>query len=195
VITAIDERIVRRVEIGTRRLVVMDDVFRTDDIDVLYQFLQRLPYRLDDVDTDQTAYSRHWKAELPTALIASNGIFRQCVSLTHELMKPGAYEPERVHSNLHLYGDMQFPHVDLAGGVTALYYANPEWDEKWLGETIFYNEDRDPQYAVAPRPGRLVVFDGDIVHRGGVPSRECYQPRISVAFKFVPAPPADSANR
>jgi hypothetical protein len=35
---------------------------------------------------------------------------------------------------LHLYADIQFPHVDLPGGVTALYYANPEWDEKWMGK-------------------------------------------------------------
>jgi hypothetical protein len=28
------------------------------------------------------------------------------------------------------------------------------------------------------------VFDGGIVHRGGVPSRSCFAARLSVAFKF-----------
>ena len=92
---------------------------------------------------------------------------------------------ERVHVNLHMYGDMQFPHGDLPGGVTLLYYANPEWKENWMGETIFYDDSRDPVVAVAPRPGRVAIFDGDLVHRGGVPSRECYGPRISIAFKYL----------
>ena len=101
-------------------------------------------------------------------------------------MQGGTYRLARVHSNLHLYGDLQFPHLDLKGGVTAVYFANPEWEEKWQGETIFYDDRREPLYALAPRPGRLAVFQADILHRAGVPSRECFRPRISVAFKFVP---------
>jgi len=31
---------------------------------------------------------------------------------------------------------------------------------------------------------RLQAHDADIVHRAGVPSRQCYESRISVAFKF-----------
>jgi SM-20-related protein len=111
-------------------------------------------------------------------------VFGRCIELTRQLWASTHVELARVHSNLHLYGDMQFPHTDEPGGVTALYYANPEWDENWLAETIFYDENREPTYAVAPKPGRLAVFDADILHRAGVPSRQCYVSRISVAFKF-----------
>ncbi len=71
-------------------------------------------------------------------------------------------------------------------GITALYYANPDWNEHWLGETIFYDEERQPVHAVGVKPGRLAIFHSNILHRAGVPSRECFEPRLSVAFTFVP---------
>ena len=66
---------------------------------------------------------------------------------------------------------MAFPHRDTDGGVTAIYYANPVWEANWQGETVFYDERREPIHLVAPTPGRLAIFDGDIVHRVGAVSR------------------------
>jgi SM-20-related protein len=183
----------RRLTIGQRQLLVLDGLFPAKDIVSLHEFLTRLPYRLNDSDSDKTAYSRHWKAELPVDMALATPVFSRCVQLTHELIAADL-ELRRVHSNLHLYGDMQFPHVDLCGGATTLYYANPEWHENWLGETVFYDENREPVHAVAPKPGRLVLFHADILHRAGVPSRECYEPRISVAFKFLPASFASASS-
>ena len=80
---------------------------------------------------------------------------------------------------------MQFPHHDITPGMTWLYYSNPVWEPNWMGETTFYDSDQEPIYAVFPKPGRVVVFAGDILHRGGVPSRECVEARRSVAFKFL----------
>jgi SM-20-related protein len=182
-----DLHISRRLQFQQGQALVLDGLFSSQDIASAYGFLEQLPYRLNDVDSAETGYSRHWKAELPAGLALKTPLFRQCVEVTNQLMNAKPLRLCRVHSNLHLYGDMQFPHVDLEGGVTALYYANPEWEEKWLGETVFYDETREPFFTVAPKPGRLVLFDGDILHRAGVPSRECFQARISVAFKFVPA--------
>jgi hypothetical protein len=54
-----------------------------------------------------------------------------------------------------------------------------------MGETIFYDLRREFIYAVFPKPGRVVVSAADILHRGGVPSRECVEARRSVAFKFL----------
>jgi hypothetical protein len=54
-----------------------------------------------------------------------------------------------------------------------------------MGETIFYDSHSEPVYAVLPMPGRVVVFGADILHRGGVPSRECVEAKRSLAFKFL----------
>ena len=174
----------RCLPIAERKVLILDGLFPVTDIGSLHGFLEQLPYRLNDVDSLETAYARHWKAELPLNMGPLAPMFRTCVDLTHELVPDQTLRLRRVHSNLRLYGDVQFPHTDLAGGVTTLYYANPEWDENWMGETVFYDQNREPIYAVAPKPGRVVVFDADIVHRAGVPSPECHYLRITVAFKF-----------
>jgi hypothetical protein len=54
-----------------------------------------------------------------------------------------------------------------------------------MGETIFYDLQAEPIYAVFPKPGRVVVFAADILHRGGIPSRECAEARRSLVFKFL----------
>ena len=70
------------------------------------------------------------------------------------------------------------PHTDLKDGFTLLYYANPSagWDpRKCQGETIFYTGDDDPLYAIAPREGRIVLFEGNgnVCHRAGITIDEC----------------------
>ena len=90
----------------------------------------------------------------------------------------------RIYANLNMFGDYQFAHRD-GDGFTALLFANPKWDEDWGGEIIFYSHDTSPvDHAIRPRPGRMVLFDGHIRHRGGVPSKFCHEPRITLAIKF-----------
>jgi hypothetical protein len=39
-------------------------------------------------------------------------------------------------------------------------------------------------YAIEPRPGRMVLFPGEIPHRAGAPSRACYTHRLTIGHKF-----------
>ena len=178
--------ITRRIEINGMQLMVVDGLFAEADIRSLYRFLRDLPYQLDDVASDETLYVKHWKAEFPPALAEGTPVLRDCIRTARALMVGDHYGLDRCYTNMILYGDFQGPHTDPRGGITALYYANPEWKEHWLGETIFYDEERQPVHAVGVKPGRLAIFHSDILHRAGVPSRECFEPRLSVAFTFVP---------
>ena len=93
----------------------------------------------------------------------------------------------RCYCNLIVFGDMTYPHRDCAPGaqdVTALYYANAHWDRSWGGETMFYDARGDTALAINPRPGRLVLFRGAIEHCTGVPSRACFESRLTIACKF-----------
>src|ERR1700692_3903568 len=94
--------VTRCLTIGTKQLFVLDGLFSPKDIVSLHQFLGRLPYRLNDIDSVETAYSRHWKAELPSAMASQSPLFRQCVELTYELIPNNKLRLTRVHSNLHL---------------------------------------------------------------------------------------------
>jgi SM-20-related protein len=181
--TVTGAQVSRRIEVGTHRVVVVDGLFTDEAIAGVYRFLKTLPYSLRDYDSEDTADMRHWLSELPNGLAAGTPVLRECIKETEAQSAPSLLRPVRVHANLVTYGDTMFPHQDSDRGVTAIYYANPSWAEAWQGETVFY-DGSEPVHTVAPRPGRLAIFDGAIFHRSGVPSRLCREPRITVAFKF-----------
>ncbi len=179
----------RKHEIGGRPIFVIDDLFDTTFVRMVYHFMHRLPFSLSDYDKPETEHVRHWKYEfdpvsLPSIPVVPELVSR-VVSMCKEICPSRGLKLNRMHCNLHFYGDIHQPHTDLTPGLTALYFANPRWDTNWTGETIFYDDSVEPLYAVIPRPGRLIVYSADILHRGGVPSRECTEPRITVAFKFL----------
>lgn len=106
-----------------------------------------------------------------------------------EDMFPGeAFAVERVYVNSALHDDMYFAHRDCPqniANITVLYYGNTEWHADWGGETLFFNDHHDAELAVTPRPGRLVISRGAILHRGGVPLKACNQARFTVACKLT----------
>lgn len=174
----------RHLAIGTGQLFVLDGLFRDEAIASLFEFVRKLPYNLRDYDSEETSSVRHWLAELPIPLVEGTPVLRDCIQAAHVLAAPAPLRLVRAHANLVTYGDIMFPHQDSDRGVTAIYYANPTWDVAWQGETVFYAADGEPVHTVAPRPGRVAVFDGALFHRSGVPSRACPGPRITVALKF-----------
>ena len=74
-------------------------------------------------------------------------------------------------------------HTD-PGGCTYMFYLNHEWDESWGGHTEFKNDNIMER--VAPKPGRLVIFDARWNHRGTEPSSlmpDRVVGRMSIAFQ------------
>jgi SM-20-related protein len=182
-----EQYVSRRYTIGERQIVVLDGVFEAGDVKSLHSFLERALYRCNESDTPETPHNRNWVTYLPEELNAKMPVLSRCVQLAREFGKSEPLKVDRTYVNLNRFGDMQYSHHDGASGVTALYYANSEWHDHWGGETVFYDEKREPVYLVAPRPGRLALFHSPIVHRGGVPSRDCWEARLTVAFKLEPA--------
>ena len=132
--------------------------------------------------------------DIPPETIA-NDTFLRGLRKTVERLFPGEqFTDQRAYVNCSVYGDAYHIHRDCAAHerhVTALYYANLEWQPDWGGETIYYNDDEDAQFAITPRPGRLVIARGALLHRGNTPTRSCYEERYTLAYKlkFVgPAP-------
>ena len=58
------------------------------------------------------------------------------------------------------------------------------WKPDWGGETIFYKDDHDAVLAVTPRAGRLVISRSAILHRGSVPTHDCHEARLTIAYKL-----------
>lgn len=87
---------------------------------------------------------------------------------------------QRVSINLFLVGEKPYYHND-GNVITCLFYISPEYDDDEGGETQFLNDDNI--IGIKAKPGRLVVFDGKIVHRATTFRNN---PRITVALKFIP---------
>lgn len=97
----------------------------------------------------------------------------------------GSLVSDRAQVNYSNFGDVQHIHRDTNAVITMVYFANAVWKSDWMGELMFYDHsEREVVHAVTPVPGRLVVFDSQLPHRGGVPSRTCLHPRVTVAVKL-----------
>ena len=67
------------------------------------------------------------------------------------------------------------PHVDLPGKHTVVIYYVNDAD----GPTVFFNKAGNIIKSVEPKKGRVVIFDGEILHGGGIPKNG---PRCLVNF-------------
>ena len=125
------------------------------------------------------------------ASVSPDGVIAPVISV---MFAGERFKPQRAYINHSVYGDAYHMHRDLSA-VTVLYYANLFWESDWGGETIFFDDNNDAQTVVSPRPGRMVVSRGAILHRGTVPTRACHEERYTVAYKLLSGNPADDPPR
>lgn len=125
--------------------------------------------------------------------IIPNDVFLQSLRRIAEQVFPTErFTDQRAYVNSSVFGDGYYTHRDCGPDekhVTALYYANTEWHADWGGETIYFNDAEDAELVVSPKPGRVVVARGAILHRGGVPARICHEERYTLAYKLNYAGP------
>lgn len=126
-------------------------------------------------------------SDIPMEKIAADPFLRGLKQTVERLFPAEQFTDQRAYVNCSVYGDGYYVHRDCAAheaNVTALYYANLEWKPDWGGETIYYNDDEDAELAITPRPGRLVIARGALLHRGNVPTRACHEERYTLAYKL-----------
>jgi hypothetical protein len=167
---------------------VLDGQIRPALFDQVEGTFGSLPYILHDTDRPDTAHARHLVHRF-----ADGGATNRVVAFVeerarHALQRLGlsAGPLQRAYVNLTLHGDHQYAHVD-GDEWTALLFLCREWHTDWGGELLFYPNDGPAGLAVGvePRPGRLVLFDGQLLHRGGCPTRRCDGPRMTLAVKLA----------
>lgn len=86
----------------------------------------------------------------------------------------------RMYINCFVPAENPYYHID-GEGLTFLYYPNVDWDLQQGGETQFYIDESI--YGIVPKPNRMVVFDGMILHRA---TSFRNQHRFTVAIKYSP---------
>ena len=86
----------------------------------------------------------------------------------------------RAYINLFAPNEVCYPHTDGCH-TTALFYCNFNPQIEDCGETVFFKDDEIIK-TVLPKTGRMVLFDGDILHSAR-PLNNDY--RYTVALKMV----------
>jgi Rps23 Pro-64 3,4-dihydroxylase Tpa1-like proline 4-hydroxylase len=125
--------------------------------------------------------------DIPNERIAADSFLCSLKQTVERLFPAERFADQRAYVNCSVYGDSYYLHRDCPPQeqhVTALYYANLEWQPDWGGETLYFTDDEDAELAISPRRGRLVIARGAILHRGTVPARGCYEERYTLAYKL-----------
>jgi SM-20-related protein len=174
--------------IDGRRVVVYDGMASAAECAEYAGALAEAPFTRSEVATPKTAEYKHWVREFPLQHLAALPLFPRTQAALAPFSTEGQrYRAYRAYTNHAAYGDMLWTHTDCAPGageLTALWYLCGQWDPEWGGETLFYDASGDAVACVTPRPGRLVIFDGDLRHTGRPPNRVCYAPRYTFAIKL-----------
>ncbi len=174
-------------EIDGGRIAVYDDLLPNDELLKLWSILNRAGFTRTEIARPDTAEHRHWATEIPVDALPSMPFLAPTLAAAAAFAPATAYRAYRSYVNVAHYGDMLFTHSDClpgAGEITALWYVCDRWDHEWGGETVFLDANHDVRAAVSPKPGRLALFDGALLHAGRPPSRICYVPRYTLALKL-----------
>ena len=155
-------------------------------------------YQRSDADVPDAKF---WKLDLGNKFlndssikklfdIVNSTLFYDMLEIEYKLGKPNVY------GNGQTMGQDGSAHID--GGdndlKTILYYPIPfhqqpddaHWKKHWGGETIFYDEDGEIIKSILPKPNRIVIFPGDILHRSASPTRFYGgNLRVTIAYKSI----------
>ena len=174
--------------LGNRLCLILDNQVSSEVAVEMEKVFLELPFFLNDIDRADTAHVRHLVHHFESEELATNKVIqfiaeRTQLALANKGVKVGNLR--RAYVNLNLFGDHQFAHYD-GPEWTALLFICGEWQSDWGGEFLVYPQDGQQGIAAAiePKPGRLVVFDGELLHRGGCPSKRFDGPRMTLALKF-----------
>jgi len=135
-------------------------------------------------DSTKWSYNLNYKHEIEEKfLISSNMLLKK-----HGLDK--IFKLKRSYASANTYGFSGEYHTDDNAKeyneiVTIMYYLNKEWNFDFGGETFFLNENRSEiEHAIIPKPGRAIIFDGNIYHGPRPLSKVCKSLRMVLTFKY-----------
>ncbi|MVT11432.1 FlmC family 2OG-Fe(II) oxygenase [Chitinophaga tropicalis] len=178
---------VRKDVIDGHPVYIVDNCLDGAHIDAYYKESMKVSFRKGETDFKGDQFPVFSYDFDPISFSSKYSIGKTADMLLAKLFPESDCTLFRSYINMIHYGDMEYPHRDCEigkGNITFLYYVNNNWDYTWGGETKFY-EDGEPRMAILPKPGRCVIFLGEVEHSAGVPTRICSSSRLTLALKYA----------
>jgi hypothetical protein len=177
----------RREQIDGRDIFVFDDLLPADEVAQYARVITQAAFTRTESARPDSGDIRHWVCEMPLENLPRTSLWHATAGSVAALRPDERYIPYRCYTNFAAYGDVLLTHVDSLPDrreLTALWFLCDRWDIEWGGETLFFDSAGEARIAVAPRPARLLLFDGAIRHAGRPPNRNCPASRYTFAIKL-----------
>jgi len=187
---------VGRLLISGRELFICDNFIDPEMVAAIGADLKTMPFARKEKSRPGVSGLAS-SADIDAALLPRDPFFLRLRAIAEKMFPGEALHDQRAYVNSAISSDSYYIHRDSpedSNDVTVLYYANLIWKPDWGGETIFYKDDHDAVLAVTPRAGRLVISRGAILHRGSVPTHDCHEARLTIAYKLRSDGPRSSGT-
>lgn len=171
---------------------VVDGVFSDSQLEVMDNYFASYPfwglgYDMQEYGAKSATLCKSLKYE---QWVGFHGIIQDINDImTKRLAELDIKTPlfPRALMNNFKFGDSPMYHKDSPNnpdGLTYMVYPNKCWDYNWGGETKFADKDHNVIDCVNPKPGRIVIFPGEVDHAGIAPTKihEGYG-RFSIAYQ------------
>jgi len=176
-----------------KSITIIDDLFTNQELEKLDSWFTH--YTMWGLGHDQKEYSSSLSS------LCRSLKWDQWVGVHAILNDVCDIMTERIHANTDIkvpyfhrclincfrFGDSPMFHPDSPNnpkGRTFMVYPNKVWDLNWGGYTVFADENNNVYDVANPKPGRIVIFDGHILHSGVAPTRVHQgKGRFSIAYQ------------
>lgn len=175
----------------SKEIIVVDDFFSVSDQQTLFHFASNSHFTFNNFDIPGDTNLK-WRCNLRPE--DQNYLLKLPEKITDLLKKiidqDIVFEIEHSYINFADYSTVDKIHCDSFNefqtrDLTILIYGNHQWHHDWGGETKFYNNDlSEIIYSSIIRPGRILIFDGEIPHTASAPNRSAEFQRYTYAFKI-----------
>lgn len=180
---------IRRESIGERTILVCDGAITHTECSLFLETMKVGTFSRTQCPSRDNLQFRHWVRDLKIKQVEKLSLYQVTTDLIAREYPDKPYQCERAQVDMVSYGDVIPAHRDSEPDemdvLSAQWYICNYWDVDWGGETLFFNDASDACVVVSPRPWRLVLFDGALLHAARSPSRNCFEPSMALTLKFV----------
>ena len=165
-------------------ILVYDDIFSKEEVEKMRELLlYESPFVYGIADNrNQPPTGMTYEFTKPFAPVDIQ-LHKLANSLIHKIFEQtDKIKNKKIHTirtNLFIPGENPYFHSDGDEFITCMYYMNPYFHPDEGGETQFLIGGEIK--GILPKPGRLVIFDGSIIHRA---TSFRTQPRLTLVISF-----------